>query len=105
MQDTEFTVENGTPGYMLQTRSAKRAAQAAVWFAADAVEEGLLTRAEAIQTIDAGPLDSLLHPTFRPRRRVHRLHRSRGSGLARRRQGRIVSPRRMPWPPPPRGAR
>ena len=65
MQDTEFTVEEGRL-YMLQTRSAKRPAQAAVRFAADAVEEGLLTRAEAIQTIDAGRLDALLHPTFDP---------------------------------------
>ena len=51
---------------MLQTRNAKRPAQAAVRFAVDAVEEGLLTRAEAIGTIDAGALDALLHPTFDP---------------------------------------
>jgi pyruvate, orthophosphate dikinase len=63
MQDTEFTVERGRL-YMLQTRSAKRPAQAAVRFAVDAVEEGLLTRAEAIRTIDADKLDALLHPTF-----------------------------------------
>jgi pyruvate, orthophosphate dikinase len=65
MQDTEFTVEDGRL-YMLQTRNAKRPAQAAVRFAVDAVEEGLLTRAEAIATIDAGALDALLHPTFDP---------------------------------------
>ncbi|MBA2763553.1 MAG: pyruvate, phosphate dikinase [Thermoleophilaceae bacterium] len=63
MQDTEFTVEEGRL-YMLQTRGAKRPAQAAVRFAVDAVEEGLLTRAEALATIDAGSLDALLHPTF-----------------------------------------
>jgi pyruvate,orthophosphate dikinase len=63
MQDTEFTVEDGHL-YMLQTRSAKRPAQAAVRFAVDAVEEGLLTREEALLTIDAGALDALLHPTF-----------------------------------------
>src|SRR5439155_3685016 len=63
MQDTEFTVERGHL-YMLQTRNAKRPAQAAVRFAVDAVEEGLLTRAEALRTIDAGSLDALLHPTF-----------------------------------------
>ena len=68
MQDTEFTIENGRL-YMLQTRNAKRAAQAAVRFAADAVEEGLLTPAEAIRTIDAAKLDSLLHPTFDPHTR------------------------------------
>jgi pyruvate,orthophosphate dikinase len=65
MQDTEFTVEEGRL-YMLQTRNAKRPAQAAARFAVDAVEEGLLTEAEAIATIDAGSLDALLHPTFDP---------------------------------------
>ncbi len=63
MQDVEFTVEEGRL-YMLQTRNAKRPAQAAVRFAVDAVNEGLLTRAEALRTIDAGGLDALLHPTF-----------------------------------------
>jgi pyruvate,orthophosphate dikinase len=65
LQDTEFTVEDGRL-YMLQTRNAKRPAQAAVRFAVDAAEEGLLTRAEAIATIDAGSLKALLHPTFAP---------------------------------------
>jgi pyruvate,orthophosphate dikinase len=63
MQDTEFTVEEGTL-FMLQTRSAKRPAQAAVRFAVDAVGEGLLDRPAALATIDAGRLDSLLHPTI-----------------------------------------
>ncbi|MQA73571.1 MAG: pyruvate, phosphate dikinase [Solirubrobacterales bacterium] len=63
MQDTEFTVEEGRL-YMLQTRNAKRPAQAAVRFAVDAVHEGLLDRARAIATIDADRLDALLHPTF-----------------------------------------
>ncbi|MGH2899485.1 MAG: pyruvate, phosphate dikinase, partial [Solirubrobacteraceae bacterium] len=65
MQDTEFTIEEGRL-YMLQTRSAKRPAQAAVRFACDVVEEGLLTKAEAISTIDCEKLDALLHPTFDP---------------------------------------
>jgi pyruvate,orthophosphate dikinase len=65
MQDTEFTIEDGRL-YMLQTRAAKRPAQAAVRFAVDAVDEGLLTPAEAIATIDPGALDALLHPTFDP---------------------------------------
>src|SRR3954449_11891409 len=65
MQDTEFTVERGQL-YMLQTRNAKRPAQAAVRFAVDAVDEGLLTPAQALRTIDAGALDALLHPTFDP---------------------------------------
>ena len=65
MQDTEFTVEEGRL-YMLQTRSAVRPAQAAVRFVVDAVQEGLMTAAEAIATIDAGALEALLHPTFAP---------------------------------------
>src|SRR5215212_6987949 len=64
MQDTEFTVEEGSL-FMLQTRSAKRPAQAAVRFAVDAVEEGLFEKAEAIATIEAGKLDALLHPAFK----------------------------------------
>ncbi len=63
MQDTEFTIEEGRL-YMLQTRNAKRPAQAAVRFAVDAVAEGLLDKAKAILTIDAAKLDALLHPTF-----------------------------------------
>src|SRR5215207_4085525 len=66
MQDTEFTVEEGRL-YMLQTRNAKRPAQAAVRFAVDAVGEELLTREEAIATIDPSSLDALLHPTFDPK--------------------------------------
>ena len=65
MQDTEFTIEEGQL-YMLQTRNAKRPAQAALRFACDAVDEGLLTEAEALLTIDAGRLEVLLHATFDP---------------------------------------
>ena len=85
MQDTEFTVEEGRL-YMLQTRGAKRPAQAAVRFAVDAVEEGLMTTAEAIATIDAGALDALLHPTFAPDARFDSIATRRG-GLAGRGQG------------------
>jgi pyruvate, orthophosphate dikinase len=66
MQDTEFTVQEGQL-YMLQTRNAKRPAQAAVRFACDAVDEGLLSKEEAVATIDASSLDALLHPTFDPK--------------------------------------
>ncbi len=65
MQDTEFTVQERRL-YMLQTRDAKRPAQAAVRFAVDAVAEGLLNREAALLTIDPGSLDALLHPTFDP---------------------------------------
>ena len=65
MQDVEYTVEEGRL-FILQTRNAKRPAQAAVRFAHDAVGEGLLDRAAALHTIDAGTLEALLHPTFDP---------------------------------------
>jgi pyruvate, orthophosphate dikinase len=66
MQDVEFTIEDGRL-FMLQTRNAKRPAQAAVRFACDAVDEGLLSREEALATIDPNGLDALLHPTFDPK--------------------------------------
>jgi pyruvate, orthophosphate dikinase len=65
MQDTEFTVEEDRL-FMLQTRNAKRPAQAAVRFAVDAVAEGLLDEAGALATIDAARIESLLHPTIEP---------------------------------------
>jgi pyruvate,orthophosphate dikinase len=65
MQDVEFTVEEGTL-YMLQTRTAKRPPQAAVRVAADMVEEGLLSREEALSKVDASKLEALLHPSFDP---------------------------------------
>jgi pyruvate,orthophosphate dikinase len=66
MQDTEFTVEEGRL-YMLQTRNAKRPAQAAMRFAVDAVREGLLDQRGALATIDPSTLDTLLHPTLDPK--------------------------------------
>ncbi len=63
MQDMEFTIENGKL-YMLQTRNGKRTAAAALKIAIDLVEEGKLTKAEALLKIDPKSLDSLLHPTF-----------------------------------------
>jgi pyruvate,orthophosphate dikinase len=65
MQDTEFTIEEGQL-FMLQTRSAKRPAAAALRFACDAVDEELLSEAEALATLDASALEALLHPTFDP---------------------------------------
>ncbi|MDQ6607791.1 MAG: pyruvate, phosphate dikinase [Actinomycetota bacterium] len=65
MQDTEFTIEDGRL-FMLQTRNAKRPAQAALRFACDAVDEGLLNEEQALLSIDAGRLEALLHPTFDP---------------------------------------
>jgi pyruvate,orthophosphate dikinase len=66
VQDVEFTIEDGRL-YLLQTRSAKRTAAASVKAAVAMVDEGLLTRAEAIARIDPGQLDHLLHPGLDPR--------------------------------------
>ena len=63
MQDMEFTIENGRL-YMLQTRNGKRTAAAALQIAVDLVNEGLITREEALMKIDPKQLDALLHPTF-----------------------------------------
>ena len=63
MQDMEFTVENGKL-YMLQCRSGKRTAQAAIKIACDLIDEGMISEEEALMQIDAKSLDMLLHPTF-----------------------------------------
>ena len=63
MQDMEFTIENHKL-YMLQTRSGKRTANAALKIAVDLVEEGLITEKEAVMQIDPKQLDALLHPHF-----------------------------------------
>jgi pyruvate,orthophosphate dikinase len=65
MQDIEFTVEENTL-FLLQTRSAKRTAAAAVKAAVDMVDEGLITREEAVARIDPQQLDQLLHPMLDP---------------------------------------
>jgi pyruvate,orthophosphate dikinase len=65
VQDIEFTVEENTL-YLLQTRSAKRTAAAAVKAAVDMVDEGLIAREEAIVRIDPQQLDQLLHPMLDP---------------------------------------
>jgi pyruvate, orthophosphate dikinase len=65
MQDIEFTVEDGRL-FLLQTRSAKRTAAAALKAAVEMVEEGLISREEAVARIDPGQLDQLLHPRIDP---------------------------------------
>jgi pyruvate,orthophosphate dikinase len=65
MQDIEFTVEEGTL-YLLQTRTAKRTAAAALRAAVEMVDEGLIGREEAVARIDPGQLDQLLHPMIDP---------------------------------------
>jgi len=66
MQDVEFTIERGTL-YMLQTRTGKRTAAAAVKTAIDMANEGLITETQAVMRIDPKTLDQLLHPTFDPK--------------------------------------
>lgn len=63
MQDMEFTIESGKL-YMLQTRSGKRTAAAALKIAVDLVAEGMLTKEEAILQVNPTQLDSVLHPQF-----------------------------------------
>ena len=63
MQDMEFTIERGKL-FMLQTRSGKRTAAAALQIACDLVDEGMISKEEAIKMIDPKSLDALLHPTF-----------------------------------------
>jgi pyruvate, orthophosphate dikinase len=66
MQDIEFTIEEGHL-YLLQTRSGKRTAQAALKIAVDMVDEGLISKEEAIGRIDPRQLDQLLHPMIDPK--------------------------------------
>ena len=68
VQDLEFTIERGKL-YMLQTRSAKRTAAAAVKIAIDMVNEGLITKEEAVGRIDPSQVDQLLRAQFEPKAR------------------------------------
>ena len=63
MQDMEFTIENGKL-YMLQTRNGKRTATAALKIACDLVDEGMISREEAVMRVEPKQLDALLHPQF-----------------------------------------
>jgi pyruvate,orthophosphate dikinase len=65
MQDIEFTIEKGKL-YILQTRNGKRTAQAAIKIAVDMVEEGLITKEEAVIRVEPGQLDHLLHRRIDP---------------------------------------
>ena len=76
MQDLEFTIQAGKL-WMLQTRSGKRTAKAALKIAVDMAGEGLISREEAVMRIDPASLDQLLHPTIDP----HAKRDIIGSGL------------------------
>jgi pyruvate,orthophosphate dikinase len=69
MQDIEFTIEEGRL-YLLQTRTGKRTAQAALRIAVEMAGEGLISREEAVARIDTGQLDQLLHPMIDPNAEV-----------------------------------
>ncbi len=66
MQDIEFTVQKGKL-WMLQTRSGKRTAAAAVRVAVEMVQQGLIDKAEAVKRVEPQALDQLLHPTLDPK--------------------------------------
>ena len=86
MQDIEFTIQNQKL-WMLQTRNGKRTAAAAVKIAVDMVNEGLITKEEALMRIDPASLDQLLHPTLDPKAKrnviTHGLPASPGAGVGR----------------------
>ena len=69
IQDFEFTIQDNTL-YMLQTRNGKRTGLAAVHIAVDLVEEGILTKEEAVLKVEPQALDQLLHPIFEPKERA-----------------------------------
>ena len=72
MQDIEFTVERGTL-YLLQTRTGKRTAAAAIRIADEMVAEGVITQREAVLRVDAEQLDQLLHPVIDPSARSEQI--------------------------------
>jgi pyruvate,orthophosphate dikinase len=103
MQDLEFTIQAGKL-WMLQTRSGKRTAKAALKIAVDMAGEGLISREEAVMRIDPASLDQLLHPTIDP----HAARDIIGSGLPASpgaATGEIVFTSRKPSRPPRRAAR
>lgn len=86
VQDVEFTIERGHL-WMLQTRSAKRTAQAAIRLAVDMATERLITKAEAVQRVSPAHVDYFLHPQFDPKEK--KAAAARGDLLA---KGLNVSP-------------
>jgi len=77
MQDLEFTIENGKL-FVLQTRTGKRTAQAAVKIAVDLVKEGVLKKDEAMMRIDPNQLDQLLHKQLDPKEREKAMLMTKG---------------------------
>ena len=87
VQDFEFTIEEGKL-YMLQTRNGKRTGPAAVRVAVDMVEEGLISKKEAVQRVAPNQLDQLLHPVLDPAHAQELAEDcDRTAGISRRRRG------------------
>jgi pyruvate,orthophosphate dikinase len=78
MQDLEFTIENGHL-YMLQTRTGKRTVRAAIKIAMDMVQEGLISKQEALLRIPADQMDQVFHPTIDPKSKVKTLAKGLGA--------------------------
>ena len=76
MQDMEFTIEQGKL-WLLQTRDGKRTAQAEVRIAVDMVDEGLISREEAVQRVKPDQVDFFLHPQLDPGPWRHQAHSKR----------------------------
>ena len=77
IQDFEFTIEENTL-FMLQTRNGKRTGLASVVIAVDLVDEGILTKSEALMKVEPQSLDQLLHPIFEPKERARAKVAARG---------------------------
>ena len=88
VQDFEFTIQEGTL-FMLQTRTGKRTAQAAVNIAVDMVTEGLITKEEAVLRVEPRPSTSSCTPSSTPRRRSRSSPRALRHRPAPRRAGRV----------------
>ena len=97
MQDIEFTIDSGKL-FILQTRNGKRNGVAAINVAVDMYEEGLITKAEAIEMVELDHLNQLIHPAFRERERVRgceNLYRFSRQSRGSRRPRRVFLRRRL----------
>ena len=78
MQDIEFTIQENRL-YLLQTRSGKRTAMAAIKAASDMVNEGLISKQEAVQRVPANQIDQIFHPTINPKAKINVIGKGLGA--------------------------